>query len=149
MEKMMKNLRNQDRKATPKNKIISGFAVLAVGIFMTANASSSSFRYSSFYPGTSSGNSFIVVIFLVALVSVAVKVFRVEEQGRDDGLGPVKNVPERLKHEEKSAPAPTPAPAAVNVEKPREKKIVYCPYCGTAQKEDYMVCESCGAGRKK
>ena len=145
MEKMMKNLRNQDRKATPKNKIISGFAVLAVGIFMTANASSSSFRYSSFYPGTSSGNSFIVVIFLVALVSVAVKVFRVEEQGRDDGLGPVKNVPERLKHEEK----PAPAPATVNAEKPREKKIVYCPYCGIAQKEDYMVCESCGAGRKK
>ena len=145
---MMKNLRNQDRKATPKNKIISGFAVLAVGIFMTANASSS-FRYSSFYPGTSSGNSFIVVIFLVALVSVAVTVFRVEEQGRDDGLGPVENVPERLKHEEKPASDPASAPAAVKLEKPREKKIIYCPYCGTAQKEDYMVCESCGAGRKK
>ena len=146
---MMKNLRNRDRKATPKNKIISGFAVLAVGIFMTANASSSSFRYSSFYPGTSSGNSFIVVIFLVALVSVAVKVFRMEEQGRDDGLGPVKNVPERPKHEEKPASDPASAPAAVKLEKPREKKIIYCPYCGTAQKEDYMVCESCGAGRKK
>ena len=145
MEKMMKNLRNQDRKATPKNKIISGFAVLAIGIFMAANASSSSFRYSSFYPRTSSGNTLIVVIFLVALVSVAVKVFRVEEQGRDDGLGPVKNVQERPKHEEK----PAPAPAAINAGKPREKKIVYCPYCGTAQKEDYMVCESCGAGRKK
>ena len=142
---MMKNLRNQDRKATPKNKIISGFAVLAIGIFMAANASSSSFRYSSFYPRTSSGNTLIVVIFLVALVSVAVKVFRMEEQGRDDGLGPVKNVQERPKHKEK----PAPAPAAVNAEKSREKKIVYCPYCGTAQKEDYMVCESCGAGRKK
>lgn len=145
MEKMMKNLRNRDRKATPKNKIISGFAVLAIGIFMAVNASSSSFRYSSFYPRTSSGNTLIVVIFLVALVSVAVKVFRMEEQGRDDGLGPVKNVQERPKHEEK----PAPATAAVNAEKPREKKIVYCPYCGTAQKEDYMVCESCGAGRKK
>ena len=142
---MMKNLRNQDRKATPKNKIISGFAVLAIGIFMAANASSSSFRYSSFFPRTSSGNTLIVVIFLVALVSVAVKVFRMEEQGRDDGLGPVKNVQERPKHEEK----PAPVPAAVNAEKPLEKKIVYCPYCGTAQKEDYKVCESCGAGRKK
>ena len=146
---MMNTPRNKDRKATPKDKIISGFAVLAIGICMTANASGSSFRYSSFYPGTSSGNSFIFVIFLVALVSVAVKVFRMEEQGRDDGLGPVKNVPERPKHEEKPASDPTSAPAAVNAEKSREKKIVYCPYCGTAQKEDYMVCESCGAGRKK
>ena len=146
---MMNTPRNKDRKATPKDKIISGFAVLAIGIFMAANASSSSFRYSSFYPRTSSGNTLIVVIFLVALVSVAVKVFRMEEQGRDDGLGPVKNVPERPKHEEKPASDPASAPAAVKLEKPREKKIIYCPYCGTAQKEDYMVCESCGAGRKK
>lgn len=29
-----------------------------------------------------------------------------------------------------------------------QKKYVYCPYCGTAQEEDYKICESCGAGRK-
>ena len=32
---------------------------------------------------------------------------------------------------------------------PREKKTVFCPYCGTAQKEDYRICDSCGAGRKR
>ncbi len=31
----------------------------------------------------------------------------------------------------------------------REKNILYCPYCGTAQKKDYMICDSCGAGRKR
>ena len=31
---------------------------------------------------------------------------------------------------------------------PREKKAVYCPYCGTAQEEDYKTCDSCGAARK-
>lgn len=30
----------------------------------------------------------------------------------------------------------------------REKKTVYCPYCGTAQEEDYKTCDSCGAARK-
>ena len=29
------------------------------------------------------------------------------------------------------------------------KNILYCPYCGTAQKKDYMVCDSCGAGRER
>ncbi len=29
----------------------------------------------------------------------------------------------------------------------REKTIVYCPYCGTAQDGDYRICGSCGAGR--
>ena len=31
---------------------------------------------------------------------------------------------------------------------PREKKTVFCPYCGTALEEDYKVCGSCGASRK-
>ncbi len=31
---------------------------------------------------------------------------------------------------------------------PREKKTVFCPYCGTALEEDYKVCDSCGAPRK-
>ena len=31
---------------------------------------------------------------------------------------------------------------------PREKKTVFCPYCGTALEEDYKVCGSCGAPRK-
>lgn len=31
---------------------------------------------------------------------------------------------------------------------PREKKTVFCPYCGTAQEEDYKTCDSCGAARK-
>ena len=30
----------------------------------------------------------------------------------------------------------------------REKKTVFCPYCGTALEEDYKVCDSCGASRK-
>ena len=31
---------------------------------------------------------------------------------------------------------------------PREKKTVFCPYCGTALEEDYKICGSCGAPRK-
>ena len=137
------------KKTSPLGTIIVGLVVLITGIFTTANASSSFFSSSSFYPSVNAGNTLIAVIFLAALVFFAAKVFRMEEQGDNDGLGPVEDFSERLEQEEKPAPAPAPAPVAANAEKPREKKIVYCPYCGTAQKEDYMVCESCGAGRKK
>lgn len=43
----------------------------------------------------------------------------------------------------KEPPVQAPAP------QPRQKKYVFCPYCGTAQAEDYKICESCGAGRKE
>lgn len=39
-------------------------------------------------------------------------------------------------------------PVQMPAPQPRQKMIVFCPYCGTAQDEDYKICESCGAGRK-
>ena len=41
-----------------------------------------------------------------------------------------------------ASPVQAPSPQS------RQKQFVFCPYCGTAQEEDYKICESCGAGRK-
>ena len=128
------------KKTSPLTTIIGGVVALIIGIFIIENARRSHFFY---YSGYESGSTLGIVIILAALVTIAVGGYRMRNEGEDDGLGTVEDFSERLKQEEK------PAPVVVKVEKPREKKIVYCPYCGTAQKEDYMVCESCGAGRKK
>ena len=90
------------------------------------------------------------MIIIGALITIAVGAFRMRNEGEEDYESrPVEDFSERLEHEEKPAPAPAPIPVVVKVEKPAEKKFVFCPYCGTAQKEDYTTCESCGAGRKK
>ena len=139
-----------------KNKIlteiiIGGFAALIVGIVIPVKTSADRwYSYSSFSSQNDAGSALIVVLVLVALAAIGAGVVRVAGQSKDYedcGAEPVEDFTERLAHEEK--PAPAPAPVVVRVEKPREKKMVFCPYCGTAQDEDYKTCESCGAGRRK
>ena len=139
-----------EKKSTPLGTIISGFAVLIIGIIITARTSSYTYYPYSPFSRSDSGRTLGIVIIIGALITIAVGAFRMPNHGEEnDGLGPVEDFSERLEHEEKPAPAPAPIPVVVKVEKPAEKKFVFCPYCGTAQKEDYTTCESCGAGRKK
>ncbi len=134
-----------EKKTTPLGTIIGGFVALVIGIIITAKKSSY-----TYYLWSDSGRTLGIVIIIGALITIAVGAFRMRNEGEeDDGFGPVEDFSERLEHEEKPAPAPAPTPIVVKVEKPAEKKFVFCPYCGTAQKEDYTTCESCGAGRKK
>ena len=79
-------------------------------------------------------------------------IIRMMDQGGDYEeyeYRPAEDFSERLVDEEKPAPASAPVPVLTKTETPVVKKLVYCPYCGTAQKEDYTSCESCGAGRKR
>lgn len=135
-----------EKKTSPLATIIGGIVALIIGIFIIENARRSHFFY---YSGYESGSTLGIVIILAALVTIAVGGYRMRNESEDDGLGTVEDFSERLKQEEKPAPAPAPTPVVVKVEKPAEKKFVFCPYCSTAQKEDYTTCESCGAGRKK
>ena len=139
-----------EKKSTPLGTIIGGFVALIIGIIITTKTSS--YTYYSYYPfsRSDSGRTLGVVIIIGALITIAVGAFRMRNEGEEDYESrPVEDFSERLEHEEKPAPAPAPIPVVVKVEKPAEKKFVFCPYCGTAQKEDYTTCESCGAGRKK
>ena len=139
-----------EKKSTPLGTIIGGFVALIIGIIITTKTSS--YTYYSYYPfsRSDSGRTLGIVIIIGALITIAVGAFRMSNQDEEnDGFGPVEDFSERFAHEEKPAPAPVPVPVLTKTETPVAKKIVYCPYCGTAQKEDYMSCESCGAGRKK
>ena len=135
------------RERTPMETIISGIAVLIIGIIITANTSSNSVS-DPYSPLQKSGTAsvFGIIIVLAALILIGVGIIRMRMHGGDDGFDTMESFSERVPHEE--APAPAPAPVVIRVERPAEKTI-YCPYCGTAQKADYTICESCGAGRRK
>ncbi len=139
----MNDRRNQDRKATPKDKIIGGIIMTAFGLFWMISGNSM-MADSPFGNGPSLMiNGFGILFIIVALANVFSGINELKKEQQEA----LREFEERAERQKQGKPAP--APAAVNAEKSREKKIVYCPYCGTAQKEDYMVCESCGAGRKK
>ncbi len=90
------------------------------------------------------------VMNVIGLVMIGVGAYRMNGSGEAEEPGLMEDFSERLEHEKrKPAPAPAPIPAVKKVETPVVKKLVYCPYCGTAQKEDYTPCESCGEGRRK
>ena len=89
------------------------------------------------------------MLILVALGIIGVGIYRLRDRSEDYDPEPVEDFSERLEREKNPIPAPAPIPVVTKVETPVVKKLVYCPYCGTAQKEDYTSCESCGAGRKK
>ena len=147
-----------EKKMSPIEEIVGGVVFFIIGIVIVVKNSSSGIyhSYSSF------GSSFFqddsmkfmgVVISLVGLAGMVTGVIRFRSELEDDDndykYRPVEDFTERLAEERKPAPAPAPVPEAVRAEIPVVKKIVYCPYCGTAQKEDYLSCDSCGAGRKK
>ena len=135
------------RERTPMESIISGIAVLIIGIIITAKTSSNSISY-PYFPLQKSGTASVmgIIIILAALILIGGGIIRLRMHGGDDGFDTMESFSERVPHEEE--PAPAPAPVVIRVEKPAEKPV-YCPYCGTAQKADYTTCESCGAGRKK
>ena len=138
-----------EEKKTPLEILISGVVVLILGIIICVSSGNRvSYPYSSF-SRDDSWTSIGSVMILIGMVTIGVGAYRYRSQSEDDESGPAEDFSERLEHKEKPAPAPAPIPAVKTVETTVVKKIVYCPYCGTAQKEDYTSCESCGAGRRK
>ena len=138
-----------EQKKTPGEIIIGGVVLLILGIIICVSSGNRvSYAYSSF-SRDDSWTSIGSVMILIGMVTIGVGAYRYRSQSEDDESGPAEDFSERLEHEKKPAPAPAPIPAVKTVETTVVKKIVYCPYCGTAQKEDYLSCDSCGAGRKK
>ena len=138
-----------EEKKTPGETIISGIVLLIIGIVLTARSNNYvSYSYSSFSQ-RDSWSGIGVVLILVALGIIGVGIYRLRDRSEDYDPEPVEDFSERLEREKNPIPAPAPIPVVKKVEMPVVKKLVYCPYCGTAQKEDYTSCESCGAGRKK
>ena len=138
-----------EEKKTPGETIIGGIVLLIIGIVLTARSNNYvSYSYSSFSQ-RDSWSGIGVVLILVALGIIGVGIYRLRDRSEDYDPEPVEDFSERLEREKKTTPAPAPIPVVTKVETPVVKKLVYCPYCGTAQKEDYTSCESCGAGRKK
>ena len=138
-----------EEKKTPGETIIGGIVLLIIGIVLTARSNNYvSYSYSSFSQ-RDSWSGIGVVLILVALGIIGVGIYRLRDRSEDYDPEPVEDFSERLEREKNPTPAPAPIPVVTKVETPVVKKLVYCPYCGTAQKEDYTSCESCGAGRKK
>lgn len=138
-----------EEKKTPGETIIGGIVLLIIGIVLTARSNNYvSYSYSSFSQ-RDSWSGIGVVLILVALGIIGVGIYRLRDRSEDYDPEPVEDFSERLEREKNPTPAPAPIPVVKKVETPVVKKLVYCPYCGTAQKEDYTSCESCGAGRKK
>ena len=138
-----------EEKKTPGETIIGGIVLLIIGIVLTARSNNYvSYSYSSFSQ-RDSWSGIGVVLILVALGIIGVGIYRLRDRSEDYDPEPVEDFSERLEREKNPTPAPAPIPVVKKVETPVVKKFVYCPYCGTAQKEDYTSCESCGAGRKK
>ena len=138
-----------EEKKTPGETIIGGIVLLIIGIVLTARSNNYvSYSYSSFSQ-RDSWSGIGVVLILVALGIIGVGIYRLRDRSEDYDPEPVEDFSERLEREKNPTPAPAPIPVVKKVETPAAKKLVYCPYCGTAQKEDYTSCESCGAGRKK
>ena len=139
-----------EQKKTAAEIIIGGIVLFSIGIFIAVRTSSSVSYYSSATNGP--GSALSILIILAGLGTIGAGVIRMMGSGEDyEGYDcrPAEDFSERLVDEEKPAPAPAPVPILTKTEMPVVKKLVYCPYCGTAQKEDYTSCESCGAGRKR
>ena len=139
-----------EQKKTAAEIIIGGIVLFSIGIFIAVRTSGSVSYSSSATNGP--GSALSILIILAGLGTIGAGIIRMMGSGEDYedyDCRPAEDFSERLAEERKPAPAPAPVPEAAKAEIPVVKKIVYCPYCGTAQKEDYMSCESCGAGRKK
>lgn len=138
-----------EQKKTPGEILVGGFVALILGIIICVSSGNRvSYPYSSFSMDDS-WTSIGSVMILIGMVTIGVGAYRYRSQSEDDESGPAEDFSERLEHKEKPAQVSAPIPAVKTVETTVAKKIVYCPYCGTAQKEDYLSCDSCGAGRKK
>ena len=139
-----------EEKKTPLEILIGGVVVLIFGIIICVSPDNTTITYShSSFAMNDSWTGIGSVMILIGMVTIGVGAYRYRSQSEDDESGTAEDFSERLEHKEKPAPAPASIPAVKTVETTVVKKIVYCPYCGTAQKEDYLSCDSCGAGRKK
>lgn len=144
---------NQNEKETPKDKITGGLVAAAFGLIWTIGVSSA---ISSAQDHSGIGwimPAFGILFIIVALASVFSGI-KERNNEQEETVREIQADIERQKREEERARAAAETAAAqtlaaARAEKAAVKKMVYCPYCGTAQDDDYKICESCGAGRRK
>ena len=150
---MRRDSRNENEKASPKEKVFGGIVAAVFGLIWTIGAN----RLTADSPFGNTPNlmftGFGILFIIVALANVVSGINELKND-QDETAREIQADIERQKREEERARAAAEAAAAqalaaARAEKAAVKKMVYCPYCGTAQDDDYKICESCGAGRRK
>ena len=149
----MRNRRFRD--ASPKEKMTGGLIGAAAGLIWTIGGSSLFSGISNTYNDAFYGFSRVSsndspfwmitafgILFTIASLGTALSGYKemIDEKNAEE-----KNFREAAHKAEE----PARATDAVTESKNGDKKIVFCPYCGSAMDEDYKVCGSCGAGRPK
>lgn len=131
----------QNEKESPKGKISSGLVLVVFGIVWTTMVSS--VPRDPFFQTFLTVFTCVGVLIVIAGLANVFSGIKERNNEQEETVREIQADIERQKREEQTRAA------LARVEKPREKKFAYCPYCGTMQDEDYKICESCGAGRKR
>ena len=138
------------REATPVEQVIGGAIGTVAGIIITIGMSGIFSRNSSYaridsygfrHPILNDGQWMMIAfgcLFILSALGILIA-----------GIVKLKKEKEAEQREaaEMAAKAAREQARALETRIPEKKTILYCPYCGAAQDEDYKVCGSCGAGR--
>ena len=134
--------RNENEKSKPQAKIFAGIISFFFGLLWTVGGNSmaagSPFGHEPHLMITGFGS-----LFMIASLGIIFSGIKELKEEKQETVREIQENVENRKLEEQTRAA------LARVEKSQEKKFAYCPYCGTAQDEDYKICESCGAGRKR
>ena len=121
-------------------KVFGGIILFVIGLSLIGGTGNSVPPYVS--DGTETANGIFGILAIVAsviLICLGIRDIVSDEKtepAENDSDNPENTETQVLVHE------------VLKEEKTGGRKIMFCPYCGTAQREDYMICKSCGAGRK-
>ena len=121
-------------------KVFGGIILFVLGLSLIGETGNRVPPYVS--DGTETANGIIVILAIIA--AIALVCLGIRDILSDEKTEPAENDSEKPENKE----TPVQVHEVLKEEKAGGKKIMFCPYCGTAQREDYMICRSCGAGRK-
>ena len=121
-------------------KVFGGIILFVLGLSLIGETGNRVPPYVS--DGTETANGIIGILAIIA--AIALVCLGIRDILSDEKTEPAENDSENPENKE----TPVQVHEVLKEEKAGGKKIMFCPYCGTAQREDYMICRSCGAGRK-
>ena len=121
-------------------KVFGGIILFVLGLSLIGGTGNRVPPYVS--DGTETANGIFGILAIVA--SVILICLGIRDIVSDEKTEPAENDSENPENKE----TPVQVHEVLKEEKAGGRKIMFCPYCGTAQREDYMICKSCGAGRK-
>ena len=136
----------EKKEITPKNKVMTGISMTVFGIIWQSVSQPRDTFFAMHTPW------FVPVIGVVLIIGGVITAgIGIKEMQEEKAAAARERIrmAEREKRAEKEAAPGTPVRKSETAAGPGngEKKMVFCPYCKTAQDADYRICSSCGAGR--